>query len=563
MPAPTATTVIQTFQPDKRTLGVILSNTSPPIRVPEFQRDYSWEKEQIEEFWADLSDFAGAPTQNLQGKEYFLGAAVLVNNGSFHLLLDGQQRLATATILLAALRDKIASFKADAADQIQNSYITFQDHLTGDRVYKIVLNIFDNTFFRDFIQAHPRVAGTAPTKKSHHLIKAAYDYFTQRIQEQWDAAGGGRDGFNRAARIAQIVREHLVLVTVISNDEKSAGEIFTTLNDRGIGLSTVDLVRSMVLQRAATTTRPEIIEKWDEVFDSCGRDLAAEALLRMSWVANHGDVKSRSLYKIVSDAIEADVTPLSYSQRIAYDAKLFRRFRDGESDDSDVQQSLKALRTLKFNAAYPLLFSSSRSFSEAENKQILKALISLVVRHNVICGLDRAKIESTVYATAKLIADGANATAALVSLRAISPSDDRFANDFGRLSFAVSEHNVARYVLSCIDVSMGATQEVSVAGADRVHVEHIYPQNPPTASRWAEHEKYLRMIGNLTLLDRRLNESIKNADFNSKKQNAYSDSRLEITKSLLPLTDWTPDAVVARQAQLGNLAQLIWPASLI
>jgi len=131
MPPQPPAPVPQTFQPDKRTLGMILSSTSPPIRVPEFQRDYSWDKQQIEEFWADLIEFAGDPSQNLQGKEYFLGAAVLVNNGSYHLLLDGQQRLATATILLAALRDQIAVFNANAANQIQDLYITFQDHLTG------------------------------------------------------------------------------------------------------------------------------------------------------------------------------------------------------------------------------------------------------------------------------------------------------------------------------------------------------------------------------------------------------------------------------------------------
>src|SRR6266576_3543848 len=100
MPPP-APAQIYTFQPDKRTLGQILSNTSPPIRVPDYQRDYSWDKDQIEEFWNDLIEFSGTSLEGLVGREYFLGASVLVNNGTFHLLLDGQQRLATATILLA------------------------------------------------------------------------------------------------------------------------------------------------------------------------------------------------------------------------------------------------------------------------------------------------------------------------------------------------------------------------------------------------------------------------------------------------------------------------------
>jgi hypothetical protein len=562
MPPPTQAP-IYTFQPDKRTLGQILSSTSPPIRVPEFQRDYSWDKVQIEEFWVDLIEFSGDASQSLVGKEYFLGAAVLVNNGTYHLLLDGQQRLATATILLAALRDQITTFSKDAANQLQDLYITFQDHLSGGRVFKLHLNVFDNNFFRDYIQAFPKVAGTMPQKKSHYLIKNAYEYFSQKVREGWDAADGGQLGFNWAVRVALALRENLVMVTVVSNNEKSAASIFATLNDRGIGLSTVDLVRSYVLQNAHPSHREEIIEKWEKVFNSCGKDLAAENLLRMSWVADHGDVKSRSLYKIVSDAIDTGTTPLAYSQRISQDAILFRQFRDAESEDGEVQQNLKALRTLKFNASYPLLFSASRRLTEAENKNLIKALTSLVVRHNVICGLDRAKIESNVYATAKLLADGGDYSAALNSLRTISPSDVQFNSSFNQLSFSKSEHSTARYLLTCLDSKMGATQEVTVAGADQVHVEHIYPQTPPAEHRWSSHDRHVRLLGNLTLLDRRLNESIKNADFAIKKANAYTGSRLEITKALLALPSWSPEAVIARQVQLRDLARDIWPADLV
>src|SRR5262249_39752100 len=154
----------------------------------------SWETQQVSEFWSDLVAFGGNNPQALVGKEYFLGAAVLVNNGTFHLLLDGQQRLATATILLAALRDKIAEYNGNAAKQIQDQYITFEDHLTGARIFKIELNIFDRAFFRDCIQSSPRVAGVTPTKKSHQLIKNAYELLKKNVDEGWEAAGGGKKG---------------------------------------------------------------------------------------------------------------------------------------------------------------------------------------------------------------------------------------------------------------------------------------------------------------------------------------------------------------------------------
>jgi hypothetical protein len=555
---------IDNFQPEKYTIGQILSNTSPPIRVPDYQRDYSWEMEQISDFWTDLIAFSGNdPNAPLVGREYFLGAAVLVNNGTYHLLLDGQQRLATATILLAVLRDKINDYSKDAAKQIQDQYIAFQDHLTGERVLKIELNIFDRVFFRDFIQSSPRVASTAPTKKSHQLIENAYEFFAQKVDNGWNAAGAGRKGFEWAAYVTQALREHLALVTVTSNNERSAASIFATLNDRGIGLSTVDLIRSFVLQRAPDTEREEIIQCWDAMFNSCGTNLAAETLIRMSWVAQHGDVKTRALYKIVVDALENGSSPLQYSRRLRQDAALYRQFRDGESDDSDLQEYLIGLRMLKFNACYPLLLAAHHQLTANEMKDLTKALVGLVVRHNLVCNLDRARIESAVYAAAKQLSEGEGFSEALATLRAISPAADQFEGSFSKLAFSTAEHSAARYLLRCFDSRMATTAEVTVAGADRVHLEHIYPQSPPDLNKWAEHDNYVNRLGNLTLLDRRLNEQIKNSDFPAKKERAYKDSRLEITKALLKYDSWSPEHIADRQKALGELANVIWPAELI
>lgn len=555
---------IDTFHPEKHALGQILSNTSPPIRVPDYQRDYSWETQQVTEFWEDLIAFGGSnPQASLVGKEYFLGAAVLVNTGTYHLLLDGQQRLATATILLAALRDKISEYNKDAAKQIQDRYIAFEDHLTGDRILKIELNIFDRAFFRDFVQSFPKVAGTTPIKKSHKLIKNAYEFFKQKIDEAWDLAGGGKKGSEQASHITRTLRDHMVLVTVVSNNDQSAASIFATLNDRGIGLSTVDLIRSFVLQRAPATQREEIIECWDAMFNSCGTTSAAETLIRMSWVAQHGDVKTRALYKIVSVALKADNPPLEYSRRLREDAALYRQFHDGDSDDSDLQEDLIALRMLKFTACYPLLLAADHQLNAQEKKTLTKALVAIVVRHNVVCNLDRAKLESTVYAAAKLLSDGKGHAVALASLQGISPGKEQFVGSFANLAFSTAEHGTARYLLRCFDSQLATTMEVTIAGADRVHVEHIYPQNPPPLNRWEEHARYVNRLGNLTLLDKRLNEQIKNSDFPTKKEKAYKDSRLEITKALLSYDPWSEDTVIARQEMFRDMAQSIWPVSLI
>src|SRR4029077_17984390 len=179
--------------------------------------------------------------------------------------------------------------------------ISFVDHLGGGQLPKLQLNEFDRAFFRDLIQAFPRLAAApVATKKSHKLILKAYEYFAQRIAEGWNDNGGGANGYKCAARIAKTLTEHVSLVTVTSTDEDNAASIFETLNDRGIGLSTADLLRSWLLHRAPPADRQEIIECWSEVFDISGLGAGAQTLIRLSWVSRHGDVKERSLYKVIS-----------------------------------------------------------------------------------------------------------------------------------------------------------------------------------------------------------------------------------------------------------------------
>jgi hypothetical protein len=555
---------IDTFQPEKRTLGQILSSTSPPIRVPDYQRDFSWKEEQIRDFWTDLTGFDGNdPHAKLTGKEYFLGAAVLVNNGTYHLLLDGQQRLATATILLAALRDKIKEYNANAAKQIHDQYITFEDQLTGERVFKIELNLFDRRFFRDYIQSLPRVEETRPEKNSHHLICKAYSYFQERIAEGWEAAGGGEKGFRWAAHITTTLREHLVLVTVTSNNERSASAIFSTLNDRGIGLSTVDLIRTYVLQNTPDTQREEILQCWDEIFNACGTTIGAETLIRMSWVAQYGDVKARALYRIVSEALPGKVSALDYSRRLRGDAIFYRQYRDGDTDDSELQEYWLAFRTLNFNAGFPVLLAASRRYTSDEQKKLAQALICLVVRHNIVCSLDRAKTESLAYSTAKKLSDGSALATVLEDIRNVSPAKEQFDQSFAKLSFSKAEHGIARYMLRALEARLAATGEVTVAGPDRVHIEHIYPQSPREGERWTDHDRYVTRFGNLTLLGRRLNEQIKNAGFGDKKQQAYQATRLAITEALLTYEAWSPEMVVKRQSDLCQLAEQVWPSGLV
>ncbi|HMF90251.1 MAG TPA: DUF262 domain-containing protein [Candidatus Angelobacter sp.] len=552
------------FTTEKRTLGVVLSNTTPPLRVPEYQRDFSWEEKQISEFWNDLEHFDQLyPGNNISGKEYFLGAAVFVNNQTYNLILDGQQRIATATILLAAIRDKIREYRENAANQIQNSFISFQDHLTGEQLPKLQLNEFDRAFFRDSIQGFPPNPAAA-TKKSHKLILKAYKYFAERIQEGWNTLGGGENAFKWVARVSKTLTDHVSLVTVVSTDEDNAASIFETLNDRGIGLSTADLLRSWLLHHSPPGQRPEIIECWSDVFDSAGSGDGAQTLIRLSWVSRHGDVKERSLYKVISRNIAENHTPpVEFSRLLRSDALFYKRVRDGDTADIKEHDLWLSIATLRAQSGYAVLLAANRTLTDEARRRVSAALFALIVRHNVISDKDRAKFESTAFAAAKTLSDGGGEQAALAVLRALSPSDDDVRQSFSTLSFGRAQTGIAQVILRALEYKLRETEELIIATPEKVHIEHIYPQKPLPATRLAQHDEYVGRIGNLTLLDRRLNQEAQNAAFLTKRDEFYAHSEIYLTEELLDKAAWTPAEIDERQNHLCDLAIQIWPHNLV
>src|SRR6266540_5064764 len=170
----------QRYEAGRQTIGSLLSTTSPRIEVPEWQRSYSWTREEIEAFWQDLLAFeARYPERNIISEEYFLGSIVLVTGGATNLLLDGQQRLATATILLSVLRDARRHYSGDAAARLQNKYISDFDDATGTTTHVLRLNFYDCDFYRSEIQDEPKTPPVRPTPalRSHGLIRKAREYF--------------------------------------------------------------------------------------------------------------------------------------------------------------------------------------------------------------------------------------------------------------------------------------------------------------------------------------------------------------------------------------------------
>ncbi|HPO12908.1 MAG TPA: DUF262 domain-containing HNH endonuclease family protein [Candidatus Hydrogenedentes bacterium] len=548
------------YSPARKTIGDLLSMTNPPIVVPDWQRNFSWTTSEVETFWQDLLRFDQLyPNDNINDQEYFLGAIVIVDTEQGNLLLDGQQRIATAAILLSTIRDFLKRYSTDAAQRLSSRYLSDYDDATERTIYKISLNRFDRDFFRREILESREANYTAPAPRceSHQHIRKARSFFEAKFDERYTQINDPKAAQQWSLRILKVLTSHMSVVAVISQDEDNASSVFETLNDRGIGLSTPDLLRNLVLRRAQETQSDEVLDLWGEIL-GIQSDAKLDGFFRHFWISREGDVKTRSLYREIKKRIlETDWSSLDLSRTLRNSAKVYEDIVNGRFDDSEkVARYFAGVAELGAKVLYPPYLSIVEACKDMQLiEQMTWALMVAYVRHSLVCGKENSQIEDFTFSLAKRVRE--NPVSSLVDeIREFAPSDGRFRESFA--SLILKRQASARYLLREIEQSERTTEELDVGPPSRVHVEHIYPLTPKAENRWEHHDRFVSRIGNLTLLSRRLNISIQNGTYQEKKD-SYIQSELLITKKLPEeYADWNPESVESRQKVLADKAVDIW-----
>jgi len=199
--------------------------------VPIYQRSYAWTDGAVEDFWEDLKHAidAGEP-------DYFLGTLVLTpdEDSSRTTIIDGQQRLATTSLLLAALRNVYHARDEDAlADEVQKDYLSWLDRRSKEREPRLLLNEEDDPFFRELVVEEGELP--TPSRESHERLTAAYKNLQARLEA--DIADHGRQGDKRLLDWADYLDKQASVITVTVPTVADAFVIFETLNDRGARLT--------------------------------------------------------------------------------------------------------------------------------------------------------------------------------------------------------------------------------------------------------------------------------------------------------------------------------------
>ena len=226
--------MIDAYNAQPKSIGDLLSDSlKGTVVVPQFQRGYSWGKKQVEAFWEDIVRFRKESSVKGGPDRYFLGPIVVMQHddeNEITYILDGQQRLATATILFSVLRDLGYSLQTSEAvsfaDDVQNHLITKEDY-----GYCLQLGVLDREFFQEAIQKK-QPTHQKPKIKSHRNIVKAREILLSSIKSILPSDPSA--SVKALSSLRTVVRRDLIMASIPVRSQRDAFRIFETLNDRWI-----------------------------------------------------------------------------------------------------------------------------------------------------------------------------------------------------------------------------------------------------------------------------------------------------------------------------------------
>lgn len=570
---------------DSKSLGDLLGGDERVrLIVPEFQRGYNWKDKQVRAFWKDIVQFQKEAAEDDGPDEYFLGPIVLQAGGKIGnirevRLLDGQQRLASATILLSVLRDAARDTKiqagTDLARDIHKDFI--HKNVAG---FSLCLGETDIDFFRETIQSDPPQV-RKPLIGTHSNIIKARDFFRDSIRRATSAL----ESIETVAflnDLKNIIKTDLVVACIPVQTERDAFKIFETLNDRGLKLGPADLLLNFLMRIAQPDQRPAIRRYWTKMVERMGkRDI--KKFLRATWISRYGDLKSKDLFTALKDQIEESnkkdktkIDSLEYVKTCSDECNQYLEILTVSKELGDARERVKNLiHDVDCEPAMPLLISAYQVLRPSQFEQVVRLVLVFVVRHSVIAGLDPADMEDVLYKLAKEIRERmkdkekqesagkrcvGNVKKELVEA---SPSEDVIRAAMPDV-FLSSEEEATYVFTRLADKAISKTKELRLE-IEESSLEHIFPQTLKETD-WGgpdEHkvlEPFLMHIGNLTMLGRKLNEQAGQKEFAEKKIE-YAKSEIETVKDILrefPGPEWNESTIRQRAANLTDSILSVW-----
>jgi hypothetical protein len=550
-------------------LRTLLGN-GKQYQVPPYQRDYSWTEENWEDLWLDIEDLENGERQ------HYMGALVLEETKADQFkIIDGQQRLATLSLLIIAalhcLREIIAT-GTDAKDNeerldlLRSSFLGAKDPETLKTSPKLTLNEANKRFFEGTLLDLREPASVSALPPHERPLWDALVFFRNKLRERFVKV---KDGAGLARFINQTLATKLLFINVIVEDETGAYTVFETLNARGLELTAGDLLKNYLLSLVHPTGDGNLRsaqQQWQIISGRVQPKYIAE-FLRHYLNSKQDLVRQERVYKTIRKQVSAPADVFTLLNELEEVSLLNEALNDPNHslwdevpDAANPVRDLKMYRVVQYR---PLVFAAWFKLDRAELGKLLRYLAVISFRYNMIAQRNTNRLEEVYNKVANEITAGKHTSAAAIkdALQPVYVQDDEFREAFSKRRIAASGQRKAlvREILCRLENQMHGTDydwETTTAT-----IEHILPESPDAT--WLAafphdlHERFVDRLGNYLLLEGKLNRKDAGNKPLPEKAAAYQKSTYPTTKEWTE-TDWAPAKIEARQAQMARVATAVW-----
>lgn len=563
------------LQAGETTLNKLL-NTSRQFIVPIFQRNYSWQKSQYEQLWFDIL----RASKFKEKQNHFIGSIVYIDMGTPAgrpqqlLLIDGQQRLTTISILLCAIKDYVQKFNLETKlinlAKIKNQFLYNSDEIDEDR-YKLLLNVQDK---ETYIKLIDNTIFTV-NKPATNIIKC-YEFFYERIEDFIKQHGQIDEIY------AGIFKLSLVSIS-LDKDSDNPQMIFESMNSTGKDLSQTDLLRNYLLMDLTPEKQTRLYKTyWKPMEELFGEDIYKNDLNKFDYfIRDFLTLKSDTGYICKINNVyenfkryylDNNCEKFTVLKDLFTYAKYYACIDLLQENDDELKLYWQEFKKLDSHVVYPFLLKLYDDYNrqiliKEDFKKILQVVISYLWRR-AICEIPTNSLSKT-FAILYQAVDKEDYVNSIIKAFVFKSSYKRFPSDYEvreKLQIKDIYHfRLRKYLLEALENYYH--KELIDLNTANYTIEHIMPQNIEHNLSWQQmlgedwqevHSLYLHTLGNLTITG--YNAEMSNKSFVEKVngESGFKHSHLKLNESIAQCDVWNKKAIQRRTNILTDIILKIW-----
>lgn len=535
------------FKAEPKTIQEILTKKKKFI-IPRFQREFTWEKENVETLWDDLVDNLITVNNTISSTEYFLGSLVLIDDDDYdqkkRIVIDGQQRLTVITIFLSCLYDSFLKIKEEKLANLVYSYIVTQDNNGND--ITLLETESPKPFFQLRIQQKEKDINQKPESNEEKKLYNAYDFLLNKLDEK-NLTQEIRKRFCvnvKYVEILKIIRDQLLNCKLVYVSVKSISDaymIFEVLNAKGEPLSVVDLVKNSLFSKLTDVSPIDApLVSWNKIKNNIEKNEEIETFYRHYWLSNYNFITRKKLFQDFEQKIpKTKKAYKSFLKSLEEASEIYKKFLIPSKTDWNTPEklpiyySLNAFDIFGVTQLRTILLALFNSYSlKKVNLKQLKYCLELLENFHFIftsiCSSRPSGLESrySKYSSKLRKEKDKNKINIILKefekdLRNSLPDYKEFESNFKKLKFTEEDQKDKKkiqYIFSKIERKLMNTNELDILS---LSIEHIDSQK--------NNSDYCGNIGNLLILGADLNSDTGCISF-EKKLEQYKKSNFKSTK---------------------------------